>query len=427
MNQENIKVSQKGLQVKVAVTLLKEDIAAQYRKRLNKISSKTKISGFRKGGNAIKEIERRSGPAVRGEVVESMLQEALSSVIRDNKHHQANMPNLEKADGDGVEKDMVCHFVYEVFPPIENADLAKLKVDVAKPKITKENIAEEVIKLQEHHGEWVDVERKSQDGDQLSIDFAGRLNGELFDGGSATDQTIVLGEGKFLPDFEKNLLKKAAKETVSFDVNFPKDYQSDKLAGQKATFDVVVHAVKQKKELAVGKKLYEATNIEAKTKADFEQKIEERLEQDAAHLVKAINRKRFAKKVVPFFKLKLPESALQKEMDELKGRDETLTDKQAKAQATESMSLALVMRHYMNDLKIRVTEQDLKDYISIAAPVHISPEMFYEWYRQDEKRMEQVQSIVAEQKIFDAMIAQATTKEVLVSISDIEKELKEGV
>ena len=184
----------------------------------------------------MKEIERTKGKAVRAEAVDQMLQNVLNEVIRDNKHTLASRPEVVNTKGDGVESDIVCQLACEVFADMPEVDLSKLSVNTVKANVSADNIASEIEKLADHHGEWVKVDRASKDGDQLKMDFVGRLDGELFEGGSATDQTIELGAGRFLPDFEKNLLKKKADEEVSFKVKFPKDYQQQ-LAGKTAVFE----------------------------------------------------------------------------------------------------------------------------------------------------------------------------------------------
>lgn len=429
MSQDNKQVSQKGLSVSVKITLSHEDVTKAYKKHLQKVSSQISVRGFRKSARELKmrEIERTKGPLVRAEVIDQMLQETLNDLIKEKGHTLASRPEVVNTKGDGIENDIVCQMSYEVFADMPDVDVSKLSVEKVIANVSSENITQEITKLKEHHGEWVTVDRASKAGDQLKIDFIGRLDGELFEGGSATDQTIELGAGQFLPDFEKNLSKVKAGEEKTFKVSFPKEYQSEKLAGKKASFDVKVHTVSEKKPLESGKKLYEAAGSKATKKADFEKEIQERLETDAAHLAKAINRKRMAavlKKKVTF---PLPENTLNEEIKALQERDKDLKDKAAKQKATDSLTMALILRHYVQAYNIKATEADIKAYIAIGAPSQMSADGFYEWYVQDQSRLDQVRAAVIEQNTFDKLLSLVKTKEVKVSIQDIEKELKEGV
>ena len=326
-----------------------------------------------------------------------------------------------------MDDDVVCQLAYEVFADIPDVALEKLSVDIVKPEVTAENVAAEIVKLKEHHGEWTVVERVGKKGDQLKIDFIGRLDGEIFEGGSATDQTIELGAGKFLPDFESNLMKKKAGDEVSFSVKFPKDYKGEALAGKKAKFEVKVHSVSEKKPLETGEKLYELAGSKATKMTEFEKEIRDRLEADADHLGKAINRKRLAKVLKTKVTFSIPECTLSEEIKALKERDEKLSDRVAKQKSTDSLTMALILRHYIQSLSITATIDDIKAYIAMGAPGEVSVDMFYDWYIQDKSRLDQVKAAVIEQNTFDKLLTLVKTKESSCSIQDIEKELKEAV
>lgn len=427
MSQDNKQVSQKGLKVSVKVTLSVEDIQRDYKKHLKKVASQISVKGFRKGAHdlKIKEVERTRGAMVRVEVIDQLLQTALNEVIKENNHTLAARPEMVNSKGDGEKDPVVCQMSYEVFPEVPDTDLSKLAVDVVAAEVTDADVTSEITKLSEHHGEWVSVKRASKEGDQIKIDFAGRLDGELFEGGSATDQVVELGAGRFLPDFESNLIKKKASDEFKFKTKFPKDYGAENLAGKTVEFEIKVHDVTEKKPLAVGKKLYEAAESSATKRPEFEQEIKDRLESDAKHLANAVNRRRLTEVLKKKISLPLPESTLNQEIEALKKRDEKLTDKACKKKAEESLTLALILRHYIEKFNVKVTEEDIKAYIAMGAPSQMAIDGFYEWYVQDKERLEQVRGAVIEQNALNAILEKVKTKEKSCSITDIEKELKE--
>lgn len=427
MSQENKQVSQKGLKVSVKITLSQEEVNKAYQKHLMRVASQMNVKGFRRSAQALKmkEIERTKGKFVRAEAIDQMLQKELNAVIEEHKHTLAARPEVVNTKGDGITEDVVCQLAYEVFAEMPEVDLAKLSVNTIKAEVSSENVAEEIKKLAEHHGEWVSVERAGKEGDQLKIDFVGRLDGELFDGGSATDQTIELGAGKFLPDFEKNLLKKKAGDEVSFKVKFPKDYQSEMLAGKTAVFDVKVHDVSEKKPLASGKKLYELAGSKATKKPEFEKEIKSRLEEDAGHLAKVLNRKRLTAVLKKKISFPLPEGTVAEEVKALLEKNKDMKEKVAKEKAADSLSIALILRHYVQAYSITASEEDIKAYIAIGAPNGVSVDMFYDWYIQDKARLDQVRAVVVEQNTLDKILTVVKTKESASSIAEIEKELKE--
>ncbi|MCP8352457.1 trigger factor [Candidatus Synchoanobacter obligatus] len=428
MSQDNKQVSQKGLNVSVKITLPVAEVGQAYQKHLAKVASQVNLKGFRRSARDLKmkELERTRGAYVRSEAVDQLLQEKLEEVIKAEKHSLAARPEVVNTKGDGVAEDLECQLAYEVFAEFPEVDLAKLKVTSVKAAVSSENVASEITKLQEHHGGWGDVDRASKKGDKLKIDFVGRLDDEIFEGGSATGQEIELGEGKYLPDFEKSLLKRKAGDEVTFPVSFPKDYQSEQLAGKTATFEAKIHTVSEKTPMALGENLYEASGSEAKQKPEFEKEITSRLESDAKKLAQAINRKRLIKVLKDKISLALPEVTVNEEVAALKEKNDSLSDKEANKQATETLRLALILRHYIQELSVKASKDDIKDYIAIGAPEGIDAEMFYDWYAQDQKRLEQVRGAVMEQNVLDAILDKVTVKEVSASINEIEKELQEA-
>ena len=159
---------------------------------------------------------------------------------------------------------------------------------------------------------------------------------------------------------------------------------------------------------------------------NFEKEIETRLASDATLLANAVNRKRLAKVLKKKISFPLPEATVQEEMDALKKRDEKIADKAAKAQAEESLKIALILRHYITEFAVAATEEDIKSYIAMGAPSQMAIDGFYEWYIQDQNRLKQVQAAVIEQNALDVILTKVKAKEKACTIADIEKELKEG-
>lgn len=427
MSEDNKQVHQKGLVVTLNVTFSLNDIKKAYKVHLDKVTSEVDMKGFRKGNNDLKRkaLEKRRGALIRAEAIDHMLQEAISKTVNTHGHKIASRPRVVNQNGDGVSKDVNIEVAYDVFSDIPEAAVEKLSVEVVKPKITKENIEEEIKKLQEHHGQWATVSRAAKDADKLKIDFVGRMDKELFEGGSATDQEIVLGEGKFIPGFEENLVGKKAEETVVFPVTFPKDYHAEALAGKKAEFEVKIQSVSALELHAVNEELYTLAGTKAKDQESFETALKERLELDAARLAQAINRRRMMASLKDKISFPLPDSVLKEEIDSIQKEDKDVDDKTAKKTAEASLSLGLLLRHYVEKWSIKATDEEVRDYIMMVAPNDVPPAFFLEWYMKDQDRLEQIRGLVLEQNVLNKILTVVQAKEVLRSLKDIEAELKE--
>lgn len=427
MSQDNKQISQKGLVVTVKMSFSKDSIQKSYQKHLVKVSSQVNLPGFRKGAQALKmkEMERSRGAIIREEAIEQLMQDVLTEVVRENKHKVASRPELTKRDGDGINSDVKMELSYEVFDVIPEDKVEKLSVEVVAPKITEKDVNAEIAKIQEHFGEWKVVKRASKQGDKLKIDFAGKIDGELFDGGSATDQEIVLGSGRFIPGFEDNLVKQKAGEETTFTVTFPKDYQQESLAGKKAEFEVKVQSVEEKQPLEIGEKLFELSGVKEKDEDGFKEEIQRRLTEDASKLAGAISRRRLKAAIKKKISFAIPESALNEEIEAIKAHDKEVSDKDANKAANEALLIGLLLRHYIEKWSISPDQKEVQEYIEMASPPNVAPQMFYEWYIQDQGRLDQVRSLVLEQMVLGKLLTVVKTKEVLKSIQDIEAELKE--
>ena len=183
--------------------------------------------------------------------------------------------------------------------------------------------------------EWKAADKPAEKGLRLKIDYVGRIDGEMFEGGSATDQYMIVGESQYMPEFEKALGKSKKGDVCKFDVVFPADYHGKEVAGKTAQFEVNVQGVEEKAR-AMNKEFYSAAGVDVKTKAEFEKELKVRLESDVDYLVEAVNRRRLLKQLQSDIKLVLPQSVVdaevkhtieqEKDMDEKKARQVVISN-----------------------------------------------------------------------------------------------------
>ncbi|UTC24333.1 trigger factor [Candidatus Comchoanobacter bicostacola] len=424
LDSSSVKINEKGNDVTISLTLSVADVEKEYKKAFKKVASQTKISGFRKGKGS-KLIESRNGPQIRAEAVEKLIDQEIKSVIKEFKHDVASTPTATDSKGDGVSSDIVMTVGYEVFLSLPDVDLKKIKVSGVEGKISESDVSEEIARIQKHHADWKVVDAQSQQGSRLKIDFMGKIDGELFEGGSAADQFIELGAKQYLPEFEQALEGVEKGKTVKFDVNFPEDYQGKEVAGKKAVFEVNVHEVQEKEAKALNKEFYKQAGYEAGTKPQFENEVKSRLEADTNYLAEAVNRRRLVEALQKSVKVSLPASVVQKELEHAKTSSPDEKEKVLKAQVESNLSKVLVIKHFMQKMNVQLSQEDLVKHIELMAPPQVAKEMFVQWYAQDKERLQQAQSTLLEQKTLSALLPDVTLTKKSVTIAEIEKELKE--
>ncbi|HIM95789.1 MAG TPA: trigger factor, partial [Gammaproteobacteria bacterium] len=232
----------RSLTVKLPADIFKQKTDAV----LKKMASQVAIDGFRKGKVPLSILRKQFGDNATSDAVNDIVNETLVDALADVKVTPAARPTITKIDS--KDKDDFSYTVeFEVYPKIEVADFSKLKIEQTEVKITKADEEKTLEGLITQSIEYKSVKRKSKDGDQVTIDFEGIMDGKVFDGGKATDFQLVLGKGSMIKGFEDGLTDVAAGKSISLDLTFPKDYHAPELAGNKVTFEISVTDVSSPK------------------------------------------------------------------------------------------------------------------------------------------------------------------------------------
>ncbi|MDB5454170.1 MAG: trigger factor, partial [Caulobacteraceae bacterium] len=259
MSLQIVEKSGEGLSRVYGVTVPAQDLNAKLDQRIAEITPKMNLKGFRPGKVPAAHVRRMYGKELMSEVLQETLNETTQKVLDDNKLRPAGQPDLKlESDAEQVmagKADLAYELAVEVMPDFELVDAAKMKlkrpvyapgdaeVDEALADLAKQNRTYET-----RTGKTV----KAKDGDLVVIDFLGRIDGEAFEGGTATDAELVLGSGQFIPGFEAQLVGVKPGQELTVKVKFPDDYQAENLKGKDAEFAVTVKEVKAPKDAALG-------------------------------------------------------------------------------------------------------------------------------------------------------------------------------
>lgn len=231
-----------GLKRSLTVEVLIDTFNQKVDKILKTMASQVSIDGFRKGKVPIAMVKKRFGENAKSDAVNEIVNETLVDALAEVKVAPAARPSLSKVDSE--DKTNFSYTVeFEVFPDIKLADFSKLNVEQIEVKITKADEDKTLEGLKDQMAEFTSVKRKSKKGDRVLIDFIGKIDGKLFDGGEAKDFKMVLGKGSMIPGFEDGLTDVAAGQTVELALNFPEDYHAKNLAGKPVSFDITINEV----------------------------------------------------------------------------------------------------------------------------------------------------------------------------------------
>ena len=267
------------LERRMRVELPLGPIEQQIDTRLISVGRTAKIKGFRPGKVPAKVVKRRYGKQVREEVLSEVLQRSYSQAVTQERLNPAGGPRIETEDGDG--ETFAFTATFEVMPEIKLKDLEKIKIETPEVSIGDKDIDDMLQNLRKQKATWEAVDRKSAEGDRVTIDFVGTLKGEEFPGGEGKNYPVVLGAGQMLPDFEKGLLGVKAEEETTVKVKFPKEYHAEDLAGKRADFAITVHRVEEEVLPELDDDFAASFNVTEGGLEQFVQDVRENMEREA--------------------------------------------------------------------------------------------------------------------------------------------------
>jgi len=246
-----VEKSGEGASKVYGVTIPAADLAKRLEARIAEITPRLNIKGFRPGKVPPAHIKRVHGKALMAEVLEQTLNETSQQVLDENKLRPATQPDLKPvSDMDKVlagKEDLSYELAVEVMPDFEPVDIAKIKLKRPVYEPTDKEVEEALADLAKQtrtYKERTGKAVKAKDGDQVLIDFVGRLDGDAFQGGSAENHELVLGSGQFIPGFEEQLVGAKPGEAKTIKVTFPDNYQAAHLASKEVEFEVTVKEVR---------------------------------------------------------------------------------------------------------------------------------------------------------------------------------------
>ncbi|OYU35204.1 trigger factor [Novosphingobium sp. PASSN1] len=245
-----VETSNEGLKRAYALTIAANDIAAHVEGEVKKIAPQVRMPGFRPGKVPANLVRKMHGPALHQQALETSIREAMDKLVSEKGLRPATQPDVSLADGYEQGKDAELTINLEVLPDIAAPSTDGLKLERLTVEVSDEQVDEAIGRIAAGQKRFNDAPEGTvaADGDQIIIDFAGSVDGVAFDGGTASDQPLELGSGRFIPGFEEQLVGVKAGDERTITVTFPADYPAENLAGKDAQFACTVKSVQHAAE-----------------------------------------------------------------------------------------------------------------------------------------------------------------------------------
>jgi len=445
MSMQIVEKSVEGLSRVYGVTVPSALLAEKVEARIAEITPTLNLKGFRPGKVPTAHVRKMFGRSLMSEVVEQTITETTQKVLSDNNLRPAGEPDL-RPDGDIQQvvegkADLSYEIALEVIPEFEPTDFSAISLKRPVYEPTDQEVDEAVAELAESSKTYEPRKGKTvkaKDGDQLLIDFVGRVDGEVFEGGSAEDATLTLGSGQFIPGFEEQLVGAKPEDEVLVKVTFPAEYQASQLAGKDAEFTVTVKEVRAPKASKIDDELAKRLGIE-----DLE-KLKELLRSNLQSQFASATRFKLKRALLDVLDEKhdfpLPPRMVEAEFSQiwdqlqqdksagnLPPEDADKTDDQLDAAyrkiAQRRVRLGLVLAEIGRVNNVQVTEQELAEAMRAEA-MRYGPQaqQIFEFFRQNPSAQAQLRAPIFEEKVVDLIVSKAKVEDETVSKEELLKE-----
>ncbi|MHA7137092.1 trigger factor [Rossellomorea arthrocnemi] len=302
------------LTIEVEAAKVNEGLDAAFKKVVKQVN----VPGFRKGKMPRGMFEKRFG-------VESLYQDALDFILPEAYAKAIEETGIDPIDRPEIDveqmekgKDLIFTATVQVKPEVKLGEYKGLEVEKMETEVTAEDVEAELTSLQEKQAELaVKEEGKAEEGDTVTMDFEGFVDGEAFEGGQAENYSLELGTGQFIPGFEEQLIGVAPGEEKEVEVNFPEEYHAAELAGKPATFKVKVHEIKAKELPALDDEFAKDADEEVETLAELKEKIEKRLQESKKNEAETAVRETLVNKASENAEVEIPEVMVTAEVDRM--------------------------------------------------------------------------------------------------------------
>jgi trigger factor len=427
-----------GLKRAYTITVTAAELDAKVQEKLVEAQPEVEMKGFRKGKVPMAMLRKQFGARLMGDAMQDAIDGAMKSHFDASGDRPALQPEVKMVGGESWAEgqDVVVEMVYEALPPIPEFDAGKVVLERLVVKAETSAVDEALANLAGSAQSFEDRKKgsKAKDGDQIVIDFAGSVDGEAFEGGSAEDYPLVLGSGSFIPGFEEQLTGARAGDEVSVNVTFPEAYGARHLAGKAAVFACTVKAVKGPKPAEVDDELakkYGAESLDA-----LKGQIAERLEAEYLGASRAVMKRALLDQLDSLVKFDLPSSLVTAEAGQIAhqlwheehpeehGHNHGTVEPtdEHKSLAERRVRLGLLLAEMGRKAEITVTDAEMTQAVMAQARQYPGQERaFFEFVQKNPQMQQQLRAPIFEDKVVDHIVAGAKVTEKAATKEDLQK------
>ncbi|MDO9322382.1 MAG: trigger factor, partial [Pseudomonas sp.] len=391
---------------------------------------RAKVAGFRPGKVPMSVIRQRYEDAARQEALGDLIQATFYEAVTAQKLNPAGSPAVEPKQFEKG-KDLEYVATFEVFPEFEVTGLEGIAIERLQAEVADVDLDKMLEILRKQNTRFESAARAAQDGDQLTIDFVGKVDGEVFAGGSAKATQLVLGSGRMIPGFEDGLLGAAAGEERVLNLTFPADYQNLELADKAAEFTVSVTAVAAPTLPELNAEFFALFGVKEGGLDDFRAEVRKNMQRELRQAIKSKVKNQVMDGLLAANPIEVPKSLLGNEVNRLRVqavqqfggniKPDQLPAELFEEQARRRVVLGLIVAEVVKQFELKPDDARVREMIQEMASAYQEPEQVVAWYYKNDQQMNEVRSVVLEEQVVDTVLSKANVTDKSVSYEEAVK------
>lgn len=434
-----------GLQRELTITIPKADMVARLDERLNEMKSQVQIKGFRQGKVPIDHLKKVYGEQAMAEIVNDLINTRSGEVLKDRGERAAQQPEISMTEDEAKAKiilagdaDFEYKMSYEVMPEINAPELEKLKIERPVAETTDKEVDEQVERIAESARQYEEKKGKAADGDRITMNYLGKVDGVPFDGGADDNAQLVLGSNQFIPGFEDQLIGKKADDESVVKVTFPENYGSTQLAGKDAEFDVKVIKVEKPSKIEINDELAKQLGVESAEK--LREVVRGQIESQYGSFTRGKVKRQVLDLLDEKTEMEMPKKMVEQEFNNIWGQveaemersgksfeDEDTTEEKARAEyqtlAERRVRVGLVLADLGEKAEIQVSEEELQTAVYKQVQQYPGQEQeVMDYFKSNPDAIAGLRAPIYEDKVIDFIMEKAEVTDKTVSKEELMKE-----
>ena len=417
-----------ALERRIEVSVPRERIEQAIDERLKRVSRTAKLKGFRPGKVPFKVVKQQFGAQVRQEVLSDLMQSSFAEAVTQQKLNPAAGPRIEPISV-GPEQDLRYRATFEVFPDIQLKGVEGIAVKRPAAQVTESDVDAMVLNLREQRPRFDTVERESREGDRVTMDFEGQIDGAEFEGSKGTDVAVLLGGGRMLKDFETGILGMKADERRQVSVPYPADYHNAALAGKSASFDVHVKKVEERRLPDLDDEFCRDYGVLEGGIEQLRREVRDNMERELEQNVRARLKAQLLDSLLAANPLEVPQSLVDAQVREMQIEAARRMGAREASQvpppepfvegARKRVALGLLIGELIKSHGLKIDRKRVDARLADLAASYPDPEQIIKAYRQNPDALRQVENLVIEDQVVDLLLEKAKVTDQPATFKDV--------